>query len=536
MNFTHFRTFLCLLLLVFTVPVVGNDLWWDVSTYSVEVQEHLEKAQHAFKEGEFEEALRLYQILVKDLPKLLNAYIGEGDSSAKLGDYPSAIEAFQRALQLISELPQTQRFVLEPTVQAKLASAYHRNNQLDDADALFQQAIRGTGEKAHVSWYIALGQIETERGHFEKARRYYIVAVQLHPDTTAAYNNLGHVLLKLNRIDEADAVFREALTLDKTLASAAFGRGQVAAKRDQFDVARNYYERAIQNNSLEPLFYKALADVLEKLGDTKATEIARLHYKHTLAEVYRRQAHQYIEKQQGKPALELLQKALNTDTAYIPALKDLAYVQMQMNELHSAKQTYQRVLELEPTSRQALLHLGRIEAKLGNSVEAESHFLSLIKHEPDFMDTYSQLSNLRKASDDLAGAKNALTMGIQRQPAWAPGYWWRGLIYQKQGESDKAEADFRRAIQLAPDVPFPKDALASLLATENRSLDEALALAESTVATDKRPAHIATLALVYYRLRRISDAKRVIQEAYTQSPKHPYIKKIHSEILQTDRK
>ncbi len=536
MNLANFRRVLSFFLIVITVPVIGNDLWWDVSTYSVEVQEHLEKAQHAFKEGEFEEALRLYQMLSKDVFKLPNTHIGEGDSSAKLGDYQSAIEAFQRALQLISELPQTQRFALEPTVQAKLASAYHRDKQLDEADVLFQQAIRRTNEKAPVSWYIALGQIETERGNFEKARRYYIVAVQLYPDTTAAYNNLGHVLLKLNRIDEADAVFREALTLDKTLASATFGRGDVAVKRKQFTKARHYYEQAIQQTPHEPVFHKALADVLQQLGDTEASEVVRLRYRHTLAEVYRRQAQRYIEKQQGNSALELLQKALNTDGNYIPALKDFAYVQMQMNNLASAKQTYRRVLELEPISRQALLHLGRIEAKLGNSVEAESHFLSLIKHEPDFMDTYSQLSNLREASGDLAGAKNALTMGIQHQPAWAPGYWWRGLIYQQHGESGKAEKDFRRAIQLAPNVPFPKDALAYLLATENRSLDEALTLAKSAVTSDKRPTHHATLALVYYRLKRVSDAKREIIKAYSQTPKHPYIVKIHSEILQTDQK
>ena len=534
MNLAHLRTFLCFLLIVITVPVIGNDLWWNASTYSVEVQEHLEKAQHAFKEGEFEEALRLYQMLSKDVPKLPNAHIGQGDSAAKLGDYPNAITAFQRALQLITELPQVQRIAFEPTVQAKLASAYHRNKQLDEADLLFQQAVKVAGEKAHVSWHIALGQIETERGNLEKARRYYIVAVQMYPDTTAAYNNLGHVLLKLNRIDEADAVFREALTLDKTLASAAFGRGQVAAKHGQFDVARRFYEQAIQDNPLEPIFYEELADCLDQLGDIEASKKTRLRYRQTLAEVYRRQAHRFIEKQQGKSALELLQNALNTDKDYIPALKDLGYVQMQMNDLPSAKQTYQRVLELEPISRQALLHSGMIEAKLGNRTEAESHFLSLIKHEPDFMDTYSQLSNLCKASDDLIGAENALTMGIQRQPAWAPGYWWRGLIYQKYGESGKAEADFRRAIQLAPDVPFPKDALASLLTTENRSLDEALTLAESAVAADKRPTHTATLALVYYRLKRVSDAKREIQKAYSQSPEHPYIIKIQSEILKTD--
>ena len=324
--------------------------------------------------------------------------------------------------------------------------------------------------------------------------------MQLYPETTAAYNNLGHVLLKLNRLDEADAVFREALTLDKTLASAAFGRGEVAAKQGEFVVARGFYEQAIQETPHEPIFYKSLAEALTQLGDSERANAARLHYKQTLAEVYRRQAHRFIEKQQGQRALELLQKALDTDETYIPALKDFAYVQMQLNKLTSAKQTYQRVLKLEPTSRQALFHLGMIETKLGNRNEAESHFLTLIQHEPDYMDTYSQLANLRKASGDLKGAENAFTMGIQHQPTWAPGYWRRGQVYQKGGESGKAETDFRRAIKLAPDVPFPKDALASLLAAENRSLAEALTLAESAVASDSRPTHIATLALVYYRL------------------------------------
>ena len=536
MNFAQHRTVICFLFLLCTVSVFGEISSWNISTYPEKIRKQLENAQRAFQKEKFAEALRLYQALATDAPKLPIVYIGEGDAAAKLGDYPSAIIAFQRALQLISEFPQTKRFDFEPTVQAKLAAAYHRSKQLDAANEWFQRAVKGAGENVPVTWYVALGQIETERGNLEQARQYYIVAVQLYPDTTAAYNNLGHVLLKLNRIDEADAVFREALTLDKTLASAAFGRGEVAAKRGELVVARRFYEQAIQETSHEPIFYKSLADVLEQLGDSDKANAARARHRQTLAEVYRRQAHRFIEKQQGQPALELLQKALETDETYIPALKDYAYVQMQMDELVSAKQTYHRVLKLEPTSRQALLHLGMIAAKLGNRAEAESHYLALIRHEPDFMDTYSQLANLREASGDLKGAENAFTMGIQSEPAWAPGYWWRGQIYHKLGESDKAETDFRRAIRLAPDVPFPKDALASLLASENRSLAEALTLAKAAVMSDNRPTHIATLAFVYYRLKRIPDARREIKKSYSQAPKHPYILKIRSEILQTNQK
>lgn len=526
-----------ILLFVFAASVSGDILHTDISTYPKTFQERLKAAEQAFQAEHWEDALRLYRALAKEAPELSVVYIGEGDAAAKLKDYPAAIAAFEHALKRLSTEQQTDIAIarLQFIVQAKLATAYHRNRQLDEADIWFQKAIKGAGEDAPAAWYVALGQIETERGNLEQARRYYIVAVQLHPDTTAAYNNLGHVLLKLNRIDEADAVFREALVQDETLASAAFGRGEVGVRRGQLTVAQRFYENAIQHAPHEPTFHKSLADALRGIGNREAAEASEARYRRTLAERYLRQAHWFIERRQPQRALTPLRKALDADTTFTPALKDYAYVQMQLGELTAAKQTYQRVLTIEPTSRQALLHLGMIEIGLGNPTNAEAHYLTLIKHEPDFMDTYVQLANLHERAGDLAAAERVLTMGIEHEPTWAPGYLWRGKIYQKQGASGMAETDFRHAIQLAPDVPFPKEALASLLATENRELTEALTLAETVVKSDSRPTHRATLAFVYYRLNRISDAQREIETAFRKDPKHPSILKIRSKILNPDK-
>lgn len=520
------------LLFMLVVSVFGDD----VSDASKAFQKQLKDAQHAFQAEKWHEALRLYQDLTKKAPEFPIVHIGVGDAAAKLKDYPTAITALQRALRHLSTQPQANitNSRLQITVQAKLAAAYHRHHQLDEADIWFQKAVKGAGEDAPVAWYLALGQIETERGNLEQARRYYIVAVQLHPETTAAYNNLGHILLKLNRNDEADAVFREALTQDGTLASAAFGRGEVSVRRGQFVDAQHFYERAIRYAPDEPTFHKSLADVLRNIGRNGEAEVVETRYRRTLAERYRRQAHWFLEQRQPQRALTLLQTAIEADETFIPALKDYAYVQMKLGEFADAKRSYQHVLKIEPNSRQGLLHLGMIDAKLGNQAVAVSYYLALIQHEPDFMDTYVQLANLHERSGDLPAAAEALTMGIQHEPAWAPGYLWRGKIYRKQNESNMAETDFRRAIQLAPDVPFPKEALASLLATENRKLDEALTLAETAVKSEDQPTHRATLAFVYYRLNRIPDACREIETAFAQAPKHPYILQIRSEILKTD--
>lgn len=525
-----------MLLFMFATWVSGDILRGDITDYPKTFQKQLKDAQQAFQAEQWQKAFRLYRALAEEAPDLPPVHIGEGDAAAKLKDYPTAITAFQRALQLLSTEQQTNIAIarLQFIVQSKLAAAYHRNKQLDEADMWFQKAVKGAGEDAPAVWYVALGQIETERGNLEQARRYYIVTVQLHPETTAAYNNLGHVLLKLNRIDEADAVFREALTQDETLASAAFGRGEVGLRRGQLDVAQRFYEHAVQHAPHEPTFHKSLADVLSGMGNSEAAEVAEARYRRTLAERYLRQAHWFIEKKQLHQALAPLQKALETDDMFISALKDYAYVQMQLGELSVAQQTYQRVLTVEPTSRQALLHLGMIDARLENTTNAAAHYLTLIKHDPDFMDTYVQLANLHERAGDLAAAEQALTMGIEHEPAWAPGYLWRGKIYQKQNVSNMAETDFRRAIQLAPGVPFPQEALASLLATENRKLAEALTLAQTVVKKDNRPGHRATLAFVYYRLKRVADARREIEVAFSQDSKHPYILKIRSQILKND--
>ena len=326
-----------MLLFMFATWVSGDILQGDITAYSKTFQKQLKDAQQAFQAEQWQDALRLYRALAEEAPDLPIVHIGEGDAAAKLKDYPTAITAFQRALQRLSTEQQADISVarLQFIVQAKLAAAYHRNKQLDEADIWFQKAVKGAGEDAPAAWYVALGQIETERGNLEQARRYYIVAVQLHPETTAAYNNLGHVLLKLNRIDEADAVFREALTQDETLASAAFGRGKVGTRRGQLDVARRFYEHAVQHAPHEPTFHKSLAGVLRGMGNEEGSEAAEMRYRRTLAERYLRQAHWFIEKKQLQHALAPLQKALETDGTFIPALKDYAYVQMQLGELTS---------------------------------------------------------------------------------------------------------------------------------------------------------------------------------------------------------
>ena len=157
--------------------------------------------------------------------------------------------------------------------------------------------------------------------------------------------------------------------------------------------------------------------------------------------------------------------------------------------------------------------------------------MELIQQEPGFPDSYPQLARIQELREDLPGAESVFDMGIQRVPGWAVGHWGRGKIRRKHGDNTGAEADFRHAIALNPESPFPRDSLARQLADEERDLDEALKLAKSAVAVGSRPEHRATLALVYHLLGKTGKARDEIERAYQHVPDHPNVISLRVRIL-----
>ena len=96
------------------------------------------------------------------------------------------------------------------------------------------------------------------------------MAVQLYSKSVPAYQNLGTVLLRQNRLDEADACFYTALELNPKFDPAFFGRGEIAKKRGKLVVAQRLYETAIRLNSADSAYRYAYAQVLLQSGELEA--------------------------------------------------------------------------------------------------------------------------------------------------------------------------------------------------------------------------------------------------------------------------
>ena len=100
-----------------------------------------------------------------------------------------------------------------------------------------------------------------------------------------AINGKGSTLMKLNKIDEADECFDKSLAISPN-SSAFINKGIIAKKKDNYQIALNYYEKAVQINP-----------ELNNIVSILKNEIIGINTKKQLTyNKYTQQANEYIKK------------------------------------------------------------------------------------------------------------------------------------------------------------------------------------------------------------------------------------------------
>jgi tetratricopeptide (TPR) repeat protein len=94
----------------------------------------------------------------------------------------------------------------------------------DQAANEFQEASKNLGEKdinAHIVWF-KLGEAYDTAGRNDDAAQAYQQAIAAKPDVPGYYNNLGNVLARSGKIDEAKAAYTKSAQLDPVNAATAW--------------------------------------------------------------------------------------------------------------------------------------------------------------------------------------------------------------------------------------------------------------------------------------------------------------------------
>ncbi len=160
------------------------------------------------------------------------SYEGIGMQAIRRQDWPGAIQAFRRGLEVAPA---------DPSLRYWMASAMIAAGDAAGAEREFQAIARAQPDfaKAHFS----LGAIFDQQNKPADALREYQAAVRYAPNLSDARLRLAFSLRRAGQLPEAAAQFEEAVRLDPNLADAWIGGAQTLVSLGQRDHARDWIAR-----------------------------------------------------------------------------------------------------------------------------------------------------------------------------------------------------------------------------------------------------------------------------------------------------
>lgn len=374
---------------------------------------------------------------------------------------------------------------------APAAQAYRLARELDPGDWRW-------------SYYLAL--LHLERGEARPAEENLQDVVAARPDFALAWWRLGEAAFKRGSYDRADEAYSRAAAVPATEAAiyASTGRARVALQQGRVEAARQILERLV---STEPRFgtaHRLLGDIYRSQG--RASDAERQLARAGSLRAYAAPRDEMVDAlaDQSRSSVFLLKLAGATDLRRGAPRREVLT---------------RRALEFDPHNPDVVYETGALLQQLRRPAEALTYFVQHLDMATDDQQTLVQIGKCYSDLGRLAEAEKALREALAISND-AVGLYNLGYVMEQQGRAADADAQYRRAIAVNPNMASARNNLGSLLARRGR-LAEAVAHLTEAARLDPANADIYTnLSAVALRGGSVAEASRYARLALEIDPRH----------------
>jgi tetratricopeptide (TPR) repeat protein len=153
--------------------------------------------------------------------------------------------------------------VMAAVVVVLAACAFNQTTYWQNSETIWTHTLNSTtGNKLA---YMNLGHELLNRHKLDQAYALYQEALKLDPKYPEFHNNLGNVLRQQGKLDQAIVEYQKAVQYDPRFADAEYNTGKILAQMNRPNEAIEHYEKAIE---IQPKFALALTS----LGTTLAAQ------------------------------------------------------------------------------------------------------------------------------------------------------------------------------------------------------------------------------------------------------------------------
>lgn len=210
------------------------------------------------------------------------------------------------------------------------------------------------------------------------------------------------------------------------------------------------------------------------------------------------------------------------------ALVSLADLMDQMKRTERAVALYQRVPRNSPMRRAAELQQALALDDLERTDEALAQLNRVLEKAPSDVDALTTKGNILRVKKRFGEAAKSYSAAIAEVTDPQTRHWslfyFRGICLEREKEWEKAELDFKRALQLHPNRPEVLNYLGYSWVDRHLNLTEALDMLHRAV--ELRPADgyiIDSVGWAYYRLGKYEEALKWMERAIEKKPGDPVI-------------
>jgi len=178
-------------------------------------------------------------------------------------------------------------------------------------------------------------------------------------------------------------------------------------------------------------------------------------------------------------------------------------------------------------------HLGMLRAaialdRVDRTEDAERAFKESISRDPDDVQAYIAYGNMLRGRERFSQAAEVYSEAVKRVDTPVRSNWtlfyFRGITHERSKQWDKAEADFKTALELFPEQPLVLNYLGYSWVDMGLNLEPALDMIRKAVELRPNDGYIVdSLGWAYYRLGRFEDAAKELERAVTLRPDDPVI-------------
>jgi tetratricopeptide (TPR) repeat protein len=397
----------------------------------------------------------------KDLnPHNVNAYRGLYEAYLKLGADAMATLQLEKAVELDST---------QLDLSYMLAKEYYKSRRYNDAARCYHFILRMDPTHDDAAW--ELGQLYHDAKRYEMAVMILEPFVKRHPENNQAWNIYLESLIKVDRYSEAKSAAEHILKKNTQSVDAIRALAKSEHYLKEYDQAVKSYLNLSKIDTLSAEDYRLLGkSYMELKVDSSAAKYLELSLKKdaTQKEVWNELGAAYMRMKNWDQAANAFQQRIQIDSTSTAAYVNYALSNMAASKWENARKALYKALAMQPTYLKGHLYLARCLSQMDSATSARQQYQKTIElaeaqstgnYKTELGEAYKMISFSYLLDKNYPKALEALTKTVEYRNDDTEAHLWRAQTLHALDKRKEAEVEYHKVLKLDPNNKDAKKGL-----------------------------------------------------------------------------